>query len=182
MEPAAAVPVIESTAEIGGPDKSADARIQADGTPHGMSVPVPELAQLGSHPNTSGNFLEAFGKWWPARTQRVPNRVKSKVVFVGDGACGKSCAARVFTHGTFPEGYGYPDWEVATVDILTKGNTVLELEIQNSPGEEDYDRLRPLLYPGAHAVAICFAIDSPDSLDNVQEKASQVGEFLDSTC
>lgn len=31
-------------------------------------------------------------------------------------------------------------------------------------------RLRPLSYPDSHVILICFAIDSPDSLDNVQEK------------
>jgi Ras family protein A len=34
----------------------------------------------------------------------------------------------------------------------------------------DYDRLRPLSYPEAHVILICFAIDSPDSLDSIQEK------------
>jgi hypothetical protein len=37
-------------------------------------------------------------------------------------------------------------------------------------GQEDYDRLRPLSYPDSHVILICFAIDSPDSLENVQEK------------
>ena len=31
-------------------------------------------------------------------------------------------------------------------------------------------RLRPLSYPDSHVILICYAIDSPDSLDNVQEK------------
>lgn len=39
-----------------------------------------------------------------------------------------------------------------------------------SAGQEDYDRLRPLSYPDSHIILICYAIDSPDSLDNVQEK------------
>lgn len=40
-------------------------------------------------------------------------------------------------------------------------------------GQEDYDRLRPLSYPHSHVILLCFAIDSPDSLDNVQEKVSK---------
>lgn len=39
-------------------------------------------------------------------------------------------------------------------------------------GQEDYDRLRPLSYPDSHVILICFAVDSPDSLDNVQEKVN----------
>lgn len=37
-------------------------------------------------------------------------------------------------------------------------------------GQEDYDRLRPLSYPDSHVILVCYAVDSPDSLDNVQEK------------
>lgn len=40
-------------------------------------------------------------------------------------------------------------------------------------GQEDYDRLRPLSYPDSHVILICFSIDSPDSLDNVQEKVKE---------
>ena len=37
-------------------------------------------------------------------------------------------------------------------------------------GQEDYDRLRPLSYPDTDVILICFAIDSPDSLENIPEK------------
>jgi GTPase SAR1 family protein len=43
-------------------------------------------------------------------------------------------------------------------------------------GQEDYDRLRPLSYPDSHVILICFAVDSPDSLDNVQEKVNNLKE------
>lgn len=36
--------------------------------------------------------------------------------------------------------------------------------------KQSRSRLRPLSYPDSHVILICFAIDSPDSLDNVQEK------------
>lgn len=39
-------------------------------------------------------------------------------------------------------------------------------------GWEEWDRLRPLAYPDTHVILICFAIDNPDSFDNVQEKVS----------
>jgi len=46
----------------------------------------------------------------------------------------------------------------------------VELALWDTAGQEDYDRLRPLSYPDSHVILICFSIDSPDSLDNVQEK------------
>lgn len=39
-----------------------------------------------------------------------------------------------------------------------------------APPVDTHSRLRPLSYPDSHVILICFAIDSPDSLDNVQEK------------
>jgi GTPase SAR1 family protein len=58
---------------------------------------------------------------------------------------------------------------VADIDVDGK-NVALALW-DTEPGRQDYgDRLRPLSYPGSHVILICFAIDVPDSLDNVQEK------------
>jgi hypothetical protein len=56
-------------------------------------------------------------------------------------------------------------------DIEVDGRTV-ELALWDTAGQEDYDRMRPLAYPNAHAVFICFTIDFPASLDNVQEKVN----------
>ena len=38
------------------------------------------------------------------------------------------------------------------------------------PVQEDYDRLRPLSYPGTDVFLLCFSVDSADSLDNIEEK------------
>jgi small GTP-binding protein len=57
--------------------------------------------------------------------------------------------------------------DVAHVEVDGKH---VELALWDIAGQEEYDRLRPLSYPDSHVVLICFAIDSPDSLDNVQEK------------
>ena len=40
----------------------------------------------------------------------------------------------------------------------------------------DLRRLRPLSYPDSHVILICFAIDDPDSLANVQEKVLFLNE------
>jgi GTPase SAR1 family protein len=37
-------------------------------------------------------------------------------------------------------------------------------------GQEDYDRLRPLSYIGAHVIMLVFAIDAPDAVANLEEK------------
>ena len=57
----------------------------------------------------------------------------------------------------------------SVADVVVDGKRV-ELALWDTAGQEDYDRLRPLSYPDSHVILICFAVDSPDSLDNVQEK------------
>jgi Ras family protein A len=62
-------------------------------------------------------------------------------------------------------------FENYVADVEVDGKHV-ELALWDTAGQEDYDRLRPLSYPDSHVILICFATDSPDSLDNVQEKVS----------
>src|ERR1700742_4622637 len=80
-------------------------------------------------------------------------------------------------------------FENYVADVEVDGKHV-ELALWDTAGQEDYDRLRPLSYPDSHVILICFAIDSPDSLDNVQEKVRLLsapprrhnGEFLIAVC
>src|ERR1700753_1476375 len=60
-------------------------------------------------------------------------------------------------------------FENYVADVEVDGKHV-ELALWDTAGQEDYDRLRPLSSTASHFILICFAIDSPDSLDNVQEK------------
>ena len=39
-----------------------------------------------------------------------------------------------------------------------------------SAGQEDYDRLRPLSYPGTHVFLVCFSVVNPTSYENVKAK------------
>ncbi|QKX56256.1 uncharacterized protein TRUGW13939_03357 [Talaromyces rugulosus] len=95
--------------------------------------------------------------------------IRRKLVIVGDGACGKTCLLIVFSKGTFPEVYVPTVFENYVADVEVDNKRV-ELALWDTAGQEDYDRLRPLSYPDSHVILICFAVDSPDSLDNVQEK------------
>ena len=46
----------------------------------------------------------------------------------------------------------------------------VQLALWDTAGQEDYERLRPLAYSKAHVILIGFAIDTPDSLENVKHK------------
>jgi len=47
---------------------------------------------------------------------------------------------------------------------------VVELALWDTAGQEEYDRLRPLSYPETDLLFVCFAIDCPNSLENVVDK------------
>ncbi|KAJ2661238.1 GTP-binding protein Rho1 [Coemansia sp. RSA 1200] len=99
----------------------------------------------------------------------MATEIRRKLVIVGDGACGKTCLLIVFSKDVFPEVYVPTVFENYVADVEVDGMKV-ELALWDTAGQEDYDRLRPLSYPDSHVILICFAIDSQDSLDNVQEK------------
>jgi Ras family protein A len=101
---------------------------------------------------------------------RSPKKCQRKAVLVGDWACGKSALLSVLTKGTFPE-HRFDD-EILQIFVtnIEIDDTLTELALWHAPCEDAYDRLRPLVYPDAHVVLICFSIDNPDSLDNIHEK------------
>ncbi|KAJ1568879.1 GTP-binding protein Rho1 [Nowakowskiella sp. JEL0078] len=99
------------------------------------------------------------------------------MVIVGDGACGKTCLLIVFSEQRFPEVYVPTVFENYVAEIEVDGKQ-FELALWDTAGQEDYDRLRPLSYPDSHVIMICFSVDSPDSLENVNEKwISEVRHF-----
>jgi Ras-related C3 botulinum toxin substrate 1 len=52
---------------------------------------------------------------------------------------------------------------------MVDGRTI-NLGLWDTAGQEDYDRLRPLSYPGTNIFLICFSVVNPISLENVKEK------------
>ncbi|KAJ6476739.1 small GTPase superfamily [Mycena vitilis] len=95
--------------------------------------------------------------------------IRRKLVIVGDGACGKTSLLIGFSEGTFSAAYVPTVFENFVTDVHVDGRHV-ELSLWDTAGQEDYDRLRPLSYPDAHVILICFAVDSRDSFENVEEK------------
>ena len=95
--------------------------------------------------------------------------IKLKLVIVGDGTCGKTCLLMVFRNDEFPPDY-VPTVFENYVKELTVGDKDIELELYDTAGQEDYDRLRPLSYPGSDVILVCYSIASPNSCDNVKER------------
>ncbi|CAD6449288.1 02487a2f-5747-490e-a7b5-8ef502e673ba [Sclerotinia trifoliorum] len=94
-----------------------------------------------------------------------------KIVVVGDGGCGKTCLLISYSQGYFPEKYVPTVFEnYITYPTHQQTGKTLELALWDTAGQEEYDRLRPLSYPETDLLFVCFAIDCPNSLDNVMDK------------
>jgi len=98
-----------------------------------------------------------------------PAPIRRKLVVVGDGACGKTSLLSVFAMGEFPKQYEPTVFENYVAEIRLD-NKPVQLALWDTAGQEEYERLRPLSYSKSHVILIAFAIDTPDSLDNVTVK------------
>jgi small GTP-binding protein len=92
-----------------------------------------------------------------------------KLVVVGDGAVGKTSLLISFSTGKFPNDYVPTVFENYTATLKQGGKDVL-LHLWDTAGQEDYDRLRPLSYPGTDVVLLCFSVCNRNSFESVKEK------------
>jgi len=104
-----------------------------------------------------------------------------KLVVVGDGAVGKTSLLIRYATGQFPTEYVPTVFENYTAQ-MKKDDEVILLHLWDTAGQEDYDRLRPLSYPGADVVLLCFSTISQASYTAIQEKwAPEIQHYLPTT-
>ena len=89
-----------------------------------------------------------------------------KCVVVGDGAVGKTCLLNCFVNDTFPEGdYVATAFETYAAN-LTVEDMPVSLDLYDTAGQADCDRVRPLSYPNTNIFIVCFSVVSPATFEN----------------
>jgi small GTP-binding protein len=97
-------------------------------------------------------------------------KVLLKVIILGDSGVGKTSLMNKYVSDKFSKQYK------ATIgaDFLTKeieiDDKAVTLQIWDTAGQEDYDRLRPLSYPQTDVFLVCFSVISEPSFNNVKQK------------
>src|SRR5689334_4639589 len=68
-------------------------------------------------------------------------------------------------------------YEVMMKMVLSMSDLKSRLYL-NKIGQEEYGRLRTLCYADTHIILLCFAVDNPFSLENVESKwMNEISEF-----
>jgi len=107
------------------------------------------------------------------------DRRRIKLVIVGDGAVGKTCLLQTFATGIFPAEYTPTVFENQIVEREYEGEQIL-VQLWDTAGQEDYDRLRPLSYPGSDVVLICYSTVNEGSYEAIEEKwLPEVQEYIE---
>ncbi|KAI6778778.1 GTP-binding protein rhoC [Emericellopsis cladophorae] len=124
-----------------------------------------------SEGTVSTSISTSSGRESQATQATEPPTFSKKIVVVGDGGCGKTCLLISYSQGYFPEKYVPTVFEnYITYPVHPPTGKTIELALWDTAGQEEYDRLRPLSYPETDLIFVCFAIDCPNSLDNVLDK------------
>jgi small GTP-binding protein len=87
----------------------------------------------------------------------------------GDGATGKTCLLMAFTTKSFPTDYVPTIFDNFSANMMVD-DQIVNLSLWDTAGQEDYDRLRPLSYPGTDVFVVTASVVSPTSFQNVQDK------------
>ena len=134
----------------------------ADTHHHGSngSSPAVGYAQGSPHP--------AFGAGGSIASSSTPSD-KIKCVFLGDGAVGKTSLIVSYTTNGYPS--EYVPTAIDTYDVVVHVDGVpVTFEMCDTPGQDDFDNLRPLVYPNTDVFLLCFSVVIPSSFHNIKEK------------
>ncbi|XP_072534339.1 ras homolog family member Ua isoform X1 [Salminus brasiliensis] len=94
---------------------------------------------------------------------------KVKCVLVGDGAVGKTSLIVSYTTNGYPTEYVPTAFDNFSAVVAVDGKPV-KLQLCDTAGQDEFDKLRPLCYTNADVFLLCFSVVSPSSFQNVREK------------
>ncbi|KAL9650850.1 hypothetical protein ABK040_001899 [Willaertia magna] len=99
----------------------------------------------------------------------LPNTVRLKVVVVGDEGVGKARMLTTYISNSIPE-YVPVQSDNDNITVRIGENKTIVLFLCDTSGQQDYDRLRPLSYPGTDIFLVLFSIHNKESFENLRTK------------
>lgn len=88
-----------------------------------------------------------------------------KCVTVGDGAVGKTCILVSYSQNMFPEDYIPTVFDNYCAKLMHNGQYI-NLQLWDTAGQEAFQRLRHISYPGTDVFLVVFSVVSRNSFNN----------------
>lgn len=111
----------------------------------------------------------ARGGYSAGPTEDTNNLVRVKTVLVGDGSVGKTCMVYSYAENKFPTDYVPTVFDTFTATVHVDGRP-RTLELLDTAGQEDYERLRALSYHETDVFILCYSIVHHPSLENIERR------------
>ena len=92
-----------------------------------------------------------------------------KCVVVGDSGVGKTCLLIAYTSNSFPEDYIPTTFELFCANLMIQSKSV-RIDLWDTRGHEEYDRLRPISYSDTDVFLLCFSVVSVVTFDHIRTK------------
>ncbi|XP_076138898.1 ras homolog family member Ub [Alosa pseudoharengus] len=92
-----------------------------------------------------------------------------KCVLLGDGAVGKTSMIVSYTTNGYPTKYVPTAFDDFSAIVQVDG-TPVRLQLCDTAGQEEFDKLRHFCYARTDVLLLCFSVVSPASFQNVWEK------------
>ncbi|KIL57187.1 hypothetical protein M378DRAFT_16417 [Amanita muscaria Koide BX008] len=108
------------------------------------------------------------------------SEIRRKLVIVGDDLSLDRVLQGYNARASTPPLNPDPPQDMYVVTDVEVDGKHVKLELWDTRGQDEYYRSRKIICPGSHVILICFPIDSPDSLDNVQEHRRMIAVDLGS--
>merc|ERR1711997_805365 len=80
-----------------------------------------------------------------------------------------TCMLFSYTQDKFPDQYTPTVFDNYEVKVKVQEKTYT-LALFDTAGQDDYDRMRSMVYPNTDVFLVCFSVARPDSLQNVKIK------------
>lgn len=92
-----------------------------------------------------------------------------KVVVIGDSSAGKTSLIHTYINKTWSEGFEATAIDKYTTKVTLSDKTSVHLELWDTAGVEDYQRLRALAYRNALVILLCFSVESMEANENISK-------------
>ncbi|KAM4603136.1 ras homolog family member Ua [Polymixia lowei] len=126
--------------------------------------PVPPRRRRSRDRGSGRTRRSGAGLWGNGGGER-----RVKCVLVGDGAVGKTSLVVSYTTNGYPTEYVPTAFDNFSAVVAVDGQPV-KLQLCDTAGQDEFDKLRPLCYTNADVFLLCFSVVSPASFQNVPEK------------